>query len=88
MADVPETLVAASIGAGASKSGKGMRTGLYLATKTGAADTVTFDDFSLVLHCIAHNKLTGALDPVTSIVGNVVTLSVGTGQTKLYVMGE
>lgn len=88
MADVAESVVAGSVGAGAAESGAGVRFTIYTATKTGATDTVTFSNLTSVTRCIATNDGTGALDPVTDITTNVVTLSVGTGATTLWVWGS
>ena len=88
MADVAESVLGGSIGAGSAATGRGLKSGLYTATKAGATDTVTFDDFVTVRFVIAKNNATGAADPVTDITTNVVTLSVGTGLTDIIVWGD
>ena len=85
MADVAESVIASPIGAGATETGVGARHAVYTATKAGATDTVTFSNLTTVLAVFAMNDGTGALDPVTDITTNVVTLSVGTGATTLHV---
>ena len=86
MADVPETLRAAMISGAAAESGLGVKFGIYSAVKTTPTDTVTFDKLTEVVGIIAIN-VTGDLDPITSVIGNQVTMSVGTGTTSLYVWG-
>ena len=88
MADVAESVIANPIGSGSAESGAGALQGVYTATKAGATDTVTFAALTSVLAAHAFNDGTGAVDPVTDITTNVVTLSVGTGATTLYVYGS
>ena len=88
MADVSESVLAAPIGAGSIEKGTGANFAVYTATKAGATDTVTVDAVSTVYAVLATNDGTGALDPVTDITNNVITLSVGTGATTLWVWGK
>ena len=87
MADVAESVKVGPIGAGGAESGTGALFTVYTATKAGATDTVTFGNLTTVSDCVATNDGTGALDPVTDITTNVVTLSVGTGATTLRIWG-
>ena len=88
MADVDESVKFGPVGAGAAETAAGSLYTVYSATKAGATDTVTFSNLSAVDDVIATNDGTGALDPVTDITTNVVTLSVGTGATTLRVWGR
>ena len=87
MADVSESVLAGPVGSGSAGSGTGALFAVFTATKGTATDTVTIDNLASVSAAIATNDGTGALDPITDITNNVITLSVGTGATTIWVWG-